>query len=456
MVHCQIGVVKSKLSLSHLVPAVSGRGRKGVSILTMMIIQKYMRFGLPLLFALALLFFIDKYGFTAEIETPTGKRLSGRIIEEHEDKYKMELDLPGGGTAIVVVSKENVDPTKTGPGKGRIESVKGTAKIKRAGMPHFTTARKNMLVHPGDEIQTGHLSKAVLTIETAAVNGLGPNTHVTVDRIEAAPDMKSVKVKIGLPRGKLWSEVGKLKTKDSTFEIETPSAVTGVRGTVFRVDVTEATSESMISVIEGEVAVNSKDVDAPEVVLTKDKAIVVERGKAPRKLNAIELLRHIKEVIEEWVMESEYFSTATALAGIGQIEQIEIDPGIPEQSRQKVYDEIQAGWGKAAEDFYEIDKGLKIFYLDFARFPTALEGGLQALIKSTGTPQWNGPYANEENLRDHYDVPYRYAVKTDPHGQRYAEITTVGYDKKKGTRDDRTTTIREEDARRWEDGKSYH
>jgi len=421
-----------------------------------MTVRKKLRFGLPLFFALALLLFISTHGFTAEVETPTGKRLSGRIVEEDEDKYKMEMDLPGGGTATVEVPKEKVDPSKTGPGRGRIESVKGTAKIKRAGMPRFTTARKNMLVYPGDEIRTGHMSKAVLTIESAAVNGLGPNTHVTVDRIEAAPDIKSVKVKIGLPKGKLWSEVGKLRTKDSVFEIETPSAVTGVRGTVFRVNVAEATSESMVSVIEGEVAVNSKDVDAPEVVLTKDNAIVVERGKAPRKLNAMELLQHIKEVIEEWVMESGYFASATALAGIGQIEQIEIDPGIPEQSRQEVYDETQAGWQKAAQDFYEIDKGLKIFYLDFARFPTAMEGGLEALIKTTGTPQWNGPYVDEKNLIDHYDVPYEYAVKTDPHGQRYAEITTSGYDKKPGTRDDRATTIREEDARRWEDGKSYH
>jgi len=421
-----------------------------------MTVRKKLRFGLPLFFALALLLFISTHGFTAEVETPTGKRLSGRIVEEDEDKYKMEMDLPGGGTVTVEVPKEKVDPSKTGPGRGRIESVKGTAKIKRAGMPRFTTARKNMLVYPGDEIRTGHMSKAVLTIESAAVNGLGPNTHVTVDRIEAAPDRKSVKVKIGLPKGKLWSEVGKLRTKDSVFEIETPSAVTGVRGTVFRVNVEEATSESMVSVIEGEVAVNSKDVDAPEVVLTKDNAIVVERGKAPRKLNAMELLQHIKEVIEEWVMESGYFASATALAGIGQIEQIEIDPGIPEQSRQEVYDETQAGWQKAAQDFYEIDKGLKIFYLDFARFPTAMEGGLEALIKTTGTPQWNGPYVDEKNLIDHYDVPYEYAVKTDPHGQRYAEITTSGYDKKPGTRDDRATTIREEDARRWEDGKSYH
>lgn len=422
----------------------------------MTFIRHSVRSGLPLLVLIGLFFFNGTYAFTAEIETPTGKLLQGRIVAEDEEKYKVEMDLPGGGTAVVEIPKEKVDPTKIGPGKGRMESIEGTAKIKRAGMPRFTTLRKNMLVHPGDEIKTDPQSKAVMTIENAAVNGLGENTHVTVDHIEAASDVKTVKVKIGLPKGKLWSEVGRLKTKDSSFEIETPSAVTGVRGTVFRVSVEEDTSESTVSVIAGKVAISSKDVDVPEVVLTKDKVIVVERGRAPRKLNAIEMLKHIKEVVEEWVRESEYFTSVTALAGIGQIEEIEIEPGIPEQTREEILDEIEEGWKKAADDFYEIDKALKIFYLDFARFPTGMEGGLQALTTSTGSPQWNGPYADGSNLTDYYGVPYTYALKTDLHGNKYVEIQTFGYDKKPGTRDDRTKTIREEEARRWEDEKSYH
>ncbi len=43
----------------------------------------------------------------------------------------------------------------------------------------------------------------------------------------------------------------------------------------------------------------------------------------------------------------------------------------------------------------------------------------------------------------------------DIHGSPFVEVTTYGYDKKPGTSDDRRKLILEEDARRWEDRKSY-
>ena len=96
-----------------------------------------------------------------------------------------------------------------------------------------------------------------------------------------------------------------------------------------------------------------------------------------------------------------------------------------------------------------------MFYLDFGRFPLDKEGGLQALVSSTGTGQWNGPYLEKEFLNDHYGVPYRYSLRRDIAGNNFVEITTFGYDKKPGTQDDRTKMVMEKDAQRWEDRGSY-
>ncbi len=96
-----------------------------------------------------------------------------------------------------------------------------------------------------------------------------------------------------------------------------------------------------------------------------------------------------------------------------------------------------------------------MFYLDFARFPTPEDGGLNALLKMTGVPQWNGPYCDGKVLKDHYGVSYAYAVLRDVYGNSFAQITTYGYDKTPGTNDDRQKIVREEDARRWEDNKNY-
>lgn len=406
--------------------------------------------------SLTLLFVLSTSpAFGAAVETPGGKRIPGKIVEEQEGAYKVGTDLPGGGRIIFSVDKEKVDPHGTVPGKGRIEDLRGNVQIKKKGMPRFIAASKHMAVGPGDQIRTAEDSEAVITLETTALNGVKENTHFTVNRFEVNPETNSAEIKVELPQGRLWSEVGKLKTKDSKFEVETPSAVTGVRGTVFLVEVERETAETSVSVLAGEVAVGSKEVEVPEVVLRKREALLVRRGEEPRKLSPTELVRHIAMIVEEWVRQSDYFQTASALAGIGQLEELDIEPGLPEAEKQKVYDAIQAGWEKASEDFFELDKALKLFYLDFGRFPSVEEGGLDALVHSTGLPQWNGPYTEAEFLKDHYGMPYGYAVLRDIHGNTYVKITTYGYDRKPDTQDDRQKILTEEDARRWEDKKSY-
>ena len=153
--------------------------------------------------------------------------------------------------------------------------------------------------------------------------------------------------------------------------------------------------------------------------------------------------------------ESAHFSSVTALAGIGQVAEIHVEATLPEAEKQKIYDAVQAGWEKASEDLFQIDKAIKLFYLDFKRFPSAAEGGLGALVADTGSPGWNGPYIEAGLLKDHYGVAYGYAVRRDIMGKVFVEITTFGYDKKPGTMDDRKKIILEQDARRWEDGRSY-
>ncbi len=389
----------------------------------------------------------------AAVETPTGKRIPGQIVDEGEKSYKIGADLPGGGRIIFNVDKDKVDPHGTVPGKGRVEDIKGKAQIKRIGTPVFTSLSKNMEVNPGDEIRTGPGAEVVLTLENMAINSLGGETTYTIKTLEVNPETKSTQVEVNMPQGKLWSEVGRLKTKDSSYRVETPAAVTGVRGTVFRIEAEAGTAKTSVSVVNGEVGVSAKGVEGPEVFIGKQQALSVQPGEKPRKLGADELIKYFVQVLKEWVEQSDYFEKVTALAGIGRVEEIVIEPSLPEAQRQKMYDAIQAGWEKASEDFFQLDKALKMFYLDFARFPTT-EEGLEALVTSTG-PQWNGPYTDRSYLHDNYGESYKYELNRDAYGNVFVQITTFGYDKKPGTSDDRQKIIREEDARRWEDKKSY-
>ena len=207
--------------------------------------------------------------FAASVETPKGKKIPGRIVDEGDDDYKMETELPGGGKIIFNIDKEKVDPHGTVPGAGRIEEIEGTAEIKKVGRTYYSKARKGMAVQPGDEIRTGLQSKVVITLEKTAINGVGANSRFVLESIEKNPDTKFVDIKVSLPKGELWSEVGRLKTKESQFRVATPTAVTGVRGTVFHVEVAEGTEATNISVLSGKVGVISSAIPAKEVVLGK-------------------------------------------------------------------------------------------------------------------------------------------------------------------------------------------
>jgi hypothetical protein len=72
-------------------------------------------------------------------------------------------------------------------------------------------------------------------------------------------DHKRVKVDLGI--GKLWANVRKLMTMDSSVEVRTTNAVAGVRGTVYRVNVDEDKS-AMIKVYDGSVYVANLPKDA--------------------------------------------------------------------------------------------------------------------------------------------------------------------------------------------------
>ncbi len=393
--------------------------------------------------------------FAAAVETPTGKKIPGRIVNESDEQYQMETDLPGGGKIIFNIKKDKVDPHGTVPGAGRIEDIQGKAEIKKAGRTFYSIARKGMPVHPGDEIRTGPKSRVVVTLEKTAITGIGQSSQFVLESLEKNTENKMVDIKVGLPKGELWSEVGRLKTKNSSFRVTTPTAVTGVRGTVFHVTVEGESLETSIAVLAGKVGVTSLSIPGKEVVLGKREALFVRPGKEPKRFDATTLAERITAAVKSWTWESKYFKSVTALAGIGQMENIHIEATLPEHQKQKIYDAVQAGWEKASEDLFEIDKALKIYYLDFGRFPSADEGGLNALVASTGSAKWNGPYLESSFLLDHYGVHYAYNVVRDITGKISAEITTFGYDRKPGTYDDRKKIVSEQDARRWEDRRTY-
>ncbi|MFQ6098210.1 MAG: FecR domain-containing protein [Armatimonadota bacterium] len=114
-------------------------------------------------------------------------------------------------------------------------------------------AGDGLTLRPGDAVRTRY--GCLIQFEDGTVLTLGENTEVLIAMLAASGDGGGVTV-VGMFEGSLLAQVAKLMTRQSTFEVCTPSAVTGVRGTVFRVQVDPA-GATIVDVYEGAVDVQA-------------------------------------------------------------------------------------------------------------------------------------------------------------------------------------------------------
>lgn len=135
----------------------------------------------------------------------------------------------------------------------RTDKVKGRVEIQHGADGRFATLVDGSGVKRGDTVRTGPNS----SMEFRWVDGtrckLMPNSTLTI----RAASFNSVKgaeeSRLHLDQGKLFVRVAKKLNADSRFEVETPSAVASVRGTIFSVEVNEGRSE--VDVFRGRVVV---------------------------------------------------------------------------------------------------------------------------------------------------------------------------------------------------------
>jgi hypothetical protein len=131
------------------------------------------------------------------------------------------------------------------------------------------------LLKPADILITGDNAEADVSLKGYGVMKIGSLTKVRV--LELQKGDTGSNARIGLEKGKIVSLINR---KDATqnYEIVTPTAVAGVRGTVFLTSVTgeETKPEVKVAVLSGAVAVQS---DGSEVILSEGTQMVVNENR---------------------------------------------------------------------------------------------------------------------------------------------------------------------------------
>jgi hypothetical protein len=167
------------------------------------------------------------------------------------------------------------------PGLASAQQIGATTVVKN-DVSRLKGAQKNSLaagdtVFRDEAVQTGADSLAKIVFLDQTNLSIGPNARIALNQYVYSEERPAGKVALNLLKGTYRFVTGDLDKK--AYEIKTPVATIGVRGTVF--DVWTTGARSVITLTEGEVRVCTRKA-SPQACLTLDQpgavAIVTAGG----------------------------------------------------------------------------------------------------------------------------------------------------------------------------------
>ena len=183
-------------------------------------------------------------------------------------------------SSIVLMSST---PVQADNGEIALKHLSGEVQYKSTSWLFFSSRWKDLKgrasLSKGDIIKTGPEGQAQLTFANQARTLIKSNSKLKI--VEHDEELGITKVKLSL--GEVLTKFVNTVKSGQRFEVETPSAVAGVRGTLFRVVVNDK-QETQVAVSEGRVEVSS---DGGAVVIEKGEgAIVREKKQKPEVVPA--------------------------------------------------------------------------------------------------------------------------------------------------------------------------
>lgn len=143
---------------------------------------------------------------------------------------------------------------------GRVSSLQGDVSVTRLGELNARPVTKMMEIHVNDQITTGTDGRVRILFVDDSVVSLAENSKLRVSKQVYNPVARQRESVIDLFRGRVRSVVSRfLNTQMNRFEIRTPTAVAGVRGSIIVVGHETETNTSEVSVEQGNGYVSNPD-----------------------------------------------------------------------------------------------------------------------------------------------------------------------------------------------------
>ena len=135
--------------------------------------------------------------------------------------------------SLPAFAAEQADP---GVPAGRVKTSRGEAVIERAGQK--LPAAVGVQVFEKDKLRTGADGALGVTLQDNTLLSAGPNSLIALERFNFDNTTHDGKLSVGVRKGTLSVATGKIaKRAPESVDFHTPTAVLGVRGTEFVVEV---------------------------------------------------------------------------------------------------------------------------------------------------------------------------------------------------------------------------
>lgn len=188
---------------------------------------------------------------------------------------------------------------RSNPVPAKISAVEGQVEIIRAEGGGTQAASAGALLKLGDAVKTGADSSVAITFADGTLLTLYSNGEMRFNHLSAHGETGMVDSRLHLIDGRLDTKVTPAVGPGSRFEIETPSAISAVRGTVYRAAVTDEGNVSNVEVLEGKVQVTGAN---KHRLVPSGFGTQVAMGKPPikpRKLLTAPVFETIPEPIRQ-------------------------------------------------------------------------------------------------------------------------------------------------------------
>ncbi len=116
-------------------------------------------------------------------------------------------------------------------------------------------------LHAGDQLRTGEEGNAALQFADGSRLSVRAGSAVTLDTVSAYGDSGMTDTRVRLQSGRLDTRAREAQGPATRFQIQTPAAVSAVRGTEYRVGVADEGERAITEVLTGRVAVAGAGVD---------------------------------------------------------------------------------------------------------------------------------------------------------------------------------------------------